>query len=141
MTTLNFKTFEQNGVTKSNYSGICQVQGKLLNTPTWNAERNSNLATIACPDIPFQYTDQETGELVEAVIPAGNHTIGGSNQQYKSEIHVEGANVTFNMTYTPGYATAVFNFAPFVGVRGEMPRITIVSRTVVDTLAVSAAEV
>ena len=124
----------------NNFAGVCQVQGTLLNTPTWNVERNTNLGTIATPEIQFSFTNQESGEVEEYVVPAGNYTIGGSNSQYKPELHKVDGPVTFNINFTPGQQGPLFTFAPFNGVRGVMPTMQLVRKTVTDNVSATPAE-
>jgi len=123
----------------NNFSGFAQIQGTLLNTPTWNADFQTFMGTMQCDEFEFQVEDE-----IKTIF-AGNHTVsakgpnGDKPGQFNAELHKEGNKVSFNITYSPEKGV-LLTLAPINGIRGEKPVVGASRKVVVDNVSVTAAE-
>lgn len=122
-----------------NYSGFAPIQGTLLNTPNWNEDFQTFMATMSADTFEFQVEDE-----IKTIF-AGNHTVsakgpnGDKPGQFNAELHQEGKKVYFNITYSEAKGV-LFTLAPTNVVRGEKPVIGASRKVVVDNVSVTAAE-
>lgn len=121
----------------NNYSGMAAVNGKLLTTPLLNVEKGTYFSTIQVPDFSVQITDEETGEVREYPMAAGNYQIGARGKQFNPEIHKAGATVSFSLNYQPELGV-IFNLANMVS--GAKPVFGTPKVVVVDNASVKAEE-
>lgn len=121
----------------NNFAGVAQVQGVLVNTPTWNETFQTYMSTMKVDEFEFQADDEIH------TLPANSYTVsakgpnGDKPGQFNAELHQEGKAVTFNITYSPEKGV-LLTLAPLA--RGVKPVITATRKVVVDNVSVTAAE-